>query len=135
MATSRQINEVMDDIRILVRMWAEGATVPEIATALGWRQEEVRRAAKWEGLSFSPMANRSEVCVSCGRPCSDRDNTGFCRRCQLRLRIERLQAVYAEEERREVERQENELDAVKQAGHRMREEYDIAPRKGARVSQ
>jgi hypothetical protein len=127
--TVAQIEAVLFGLQEMRAMALEGYSEGEIALANGWRREDVRTGAALMGFSVSPMVTRQELCPVCGYLLMP---DGHCEICSLHLRLERLHAVNAEEHRREVERLENEVDAIKQDTCRTREGNGTNPRKGAR---
>ena len=104
----------------------EGASLTEIAADLGWRNMDVVRAARLQGFDVSDHIIRPELCPVCGHLLTaDR----HCEVCSRRKRLERLQLVNAEEHRREVERLDREINAVKSDTRHIRERLGTNPRK------
>lgn len=120
------IESLFAGCRQVRKLALEGLSAAEIAANLQWRTRDVRAAAKMMGFTISDLARRYELCPVCGHILMpDR----HCEVCALRLRLERLIAVNAEEHRREVERLEREIDAVKQDTKRVRMKLGTNPRK------
>lgn len=114
-------------------MALEGHDEATIAQTLEWRREDVREAARIQGFSVSPLVLVQHVCPVCG---SLMTADGLhCEVCLLRKRLERLVAVNVAEHAREVERLENEIDAVKQDTCRVRGRMGTNPRKGAQGTE
>ena len=118
--------EALDQVRELA---LEGADEVEIGQALEWRLEDVRKGAMLQGFSVSRLVKRQELCPRCGHVLMP---DGSCEVCPRRTRLERLHAINTEERRREAERLDREIDAVKQDTKRRREVLGTNPRKAAR---
>lgn len=124
--TMPQILAVFDALTRIRAAALEGLSEVETAQSLEWRVCDVRRGSELLGFRFHPLVRRQELCPVCGHILMP---DGHCEVCALRLRLERLIAVNVEEHRREVERLEREIDAVKQDTKRTRERMGTNPRK------
>ena len=124
--TMPQILAVFDALTRIRAAALEGLSEVETAQSLEWRVCDVHAGAALLGFRFHPLIRRQELCPVCGHILMpDR----HCEVCALRLRLERLIAVNVEEHRREVERLERDIDAVKQDTKRTRERMGTNPRK------
>ena len=123
--TLRQIAATFSAMQRIRDLALEGHNEATIAQTLEWRREDVREAARLQGFDVSPLTLKHEVCPVCG---SLMDGIR-CEVCILRHRLERLLVVNVEEHRREVERLENEIDAVKKDTCRIRGRMGTNPRK------
>jgi hypothetical protein len=125
--TVSQITCTLDALAAVRALALKGLSEAEIAERLEWRREDVRRAAEIQGFTVSPLVRRRSLCPQCGHLLQA---DGSCEICKLRKRLERLLAVNEEEHRREEERLNNQIDAVKQDTHRVRERMGTTPRAG-----
>lgn len=123
--TVSQITCTLDALDVIREHALQGYSEAEIAECLEWRREDVRRGAALQGFSVSPLARRHALCPRCGHLL---EPDGTCQICALRKRLARLNAINEEEHRKEVERLENQIDAVKQDTHRVRERMGECPR-------
>ena len=124
--TMPQILAVFDALTRIRAAALEGLSEVETAQSLEWRVCDVRRGSALLGFRFHPLIRRQELCPVCGHILMpDR----HCEVCALNKRLERLIAVNEEEHRREVERLDKEIDAVKQDTKRTRERMGTNPRK------
>lgn len=124
--TMPQILAVFDALTRIRAAALEGLSEVETAQSLEWRVNDVRAGAALLGFRFHPLITRQELCPVCGHILMpDR----HCEVCALNTRLERLIAVNAEEHRREVERLENAIDAVKQDTKRVRMKLGTNPRR------
>jgi len=127
--TVSQIQAVFVAFEDVRRLALEGASEREIAEVLEWRRIDVRHAARLMGFTVSAMVQRQTLCPKCGH-LSHPD--GHCEVCVLRVRLERLSLVNAEEHRREEERKlERAINAMKSDTRHVRERMGTNPRKGA----
>lgn len=123
--TVSQIACCLDAVASIRTLALEGLSEGEIAERLEWRREDVRRGAALQGFTVSPLVRRRSLCPHCGHLVQ---SDGTCEVCALRKRFTRLETINEREHRREVDRLENQIDAVKQDTHRVRERMGICPR-------
>jgi hypothetical protein len=124
--TMPQILAVFDALTRIRAAALEGLSDVETAQSLEWRVHDVRAGAALLGFRFHPLIRRQELCPVCGHILMP---DGHCEVCALNKRLERLIAVNEAEHRREVERLEREIDAVKQDTCRVRDRLGTNPRK------
>lgn len=124
--TVAQIEAVFFGIEEVRAMALDGYGADEIAQANGWRLEDVRHAAELMGFTVSEMVQHVVLCPKCGHPVQP---DGHCMVCALRVRLERLSAVNAEERRREVVwKLEREINAMKSDTRHVRKRMGTSPR-------
>lgn len=123
--TVSQITCCLDAIESIRTHALSGLNEARIAERLEWRREDVRRSAALQGFAVSSLVRRQTLCPRCGHLV---EPDGTCQVCALRKRLVRLGTINEEEHRKEVERLENLIDAVKQDTHRTRERMGACPR-------
>ena len=123
--TLRQIAATFSAMQRIRDLALEGFSEGEIALELDWRREDVREAARIQGFTLSPLVTHQRVCPACGALL---EPSGYCSVCVLKRRVQRLTEINVEEHQREVERLENDIDAIKQSTKRCRERMGTNPR-------